>query len=79
MTPFVSSPRQQPIFLNYNLTLRSFVTYEYHYHRQWMERVEEVRGGLKAPLLVRDPDTDEGESDGRLCRSLCVSCFPPTI
>ena len=57
----------QPIFLNYNMTLRSFIAYEVYYHRAWAESVEEVRGGLKAPLLVRDPDTDEGQSRLQIC------------
>ena len=45
----------RPIFLNMNLTIKKLITYEVGVHKMWVEKVEVIRGGLKCPILVRDP------------------------
>ena len=48
-------PEFRPIFLNMNLTTKKLITYEVSIHKLWAEKVDGIRGGLKCPILIRDP------------------------
>ena len=48
-------PEFRPIFLNFNLTMKKFITFEIAVHKMWVQNIGNFRGGLKCPILVRDP------------------------
>eukprot|EP00912_Choanoflagellata_sp_UC4_P002376 UC4_evm2s1496 len=48
------------IIKNYNKIVKVLVEYEILYHTSWCQAIESLQGGLRASLLVENPEKSEG-------------------
>uniref|UniRef100_A0A8C3EUT6 Dynein axonemal heavy chain 5 n=1 Tax=Corvus moneduloides TaxID=1196302 RepID=A0A8C3EUT6_CORMO len=55
----LQTPDGKRIIHNYNKVAKVLMKFEVIYHREWLHQIELTKRGLRATLLVKDPETGE--------------------